>query len=282
LAPPGAEGQEYSVEAVKAGIQYFPEAVGDASVPDGYPYPPPYTRYEAVPFYTKVWPHRTIGKLYFSQGGFDYYCTASSIGGHAVWTAGHCVSDGAGNWSYNLVFVPAEMDWNPAVAWAVWNNYYNLWTFTDWHLYGDLCRDSGGVVFYPNPQGKPVSVVGWLGFAWNWNPDQHWHEIGYPGSDPFDGSRQIVCASSRSRADEICVFGDNPPTMGAGCDQTPGCSGGPWIMHYTPWFKIGGNYINGNFSYHWIGWEEEKFSPYFDDASFGLYDVLINDVPVLR
>jgi V8-like Glu-specific endopeptidase len=282
MAPAGFEGQEYAAEAVKAAIKYFPEAVDYGRVPDDYPYTPPFTRYEAIPHYTKVWPHRTIGKLYFSQGGGDYFCTASSIGGYAVWTAGHCVSDGAGTWSTNYVFVPAEMDGSPAVAWAVWDNYSAAWTFTDWHYDGELCRDSGGVVFHPNPQGKPVSVVGWLGFAWNWDPDQHWHEIGYPGDLPFDGSRQIVCASSRSRADEICVFGDNPPTMGAGCDQTPGCSGGPWIMHYTPWFKIGGNYINGNFSYHWIGWEEEKFSPYFDDASFGLYDVLINDVPVLR
>jgi V8-like Glu-specific endopeptidase len=265
------------VEEVMAGIQHFPRPA-DSRSPLLYDYPPPYTRYEQLPWY-QIFPTRAIGKLYFTQNGSDYYCTASSIGNHAVWTAGHCVSDGAGNFSYNFAYVPAEQDLNPIFPWAVWNNWYNAWVMTDYHLYTEHCRDSAGVVFYPLAGTYPVSIFGWLGFAWNFSPDTHWHEIGYPGDTPFDGSKQIVCASSRSWYDD-CLFAENPQTIGAGCDQTPGCSGGPWIKDYQPLYAGANNYLNGNFSYGYIGFPEEIYSPYFDDLTYTLWEYLINDEPM--
>jgi V8-like Glu-specific endopeptidase len=224
----------------------------------------------------KVYPHRTVGVLFFSQGGYDYRCSASSIGNYAVWTAGHCVSDGGGNWSTNFLFIPAYKDGNPVVWWAQYTGA-NAWVFTDWHYNGEWCRDSGGVVLNVGGNGQPVSIVGWLGFAWNWPRDQHWHEMGYPAAPPFDGNRLQICASSRNCDDE-CIFADNPPTQSAGCDQTPGCSGGPWIKDHS-WNAGATNYLNGNFSYYYIGFEEEIYSPYFDDLSYGLWDALVNDVP---
>jgi hypothetical protein len=256
-------------------IQRFP-APADSPAPLGYSYPPPFTRYEAIPAY-HLYPLRTVGVLFFTQNGIDYRCSASSIGNHAIWTAGHCVSDGAGNWSYNLLYIPGYKDGQPIIPGLQWAPEFNLAAYNGWHLYGDLCYDMGVAGMQPLGGVYPVSVLGWLGFAWNWPRDQHWFEIGYPSQAPFDGNRMMICASSHSSDDDPCVVG-TVPTQGAGCDQTPGCSGGPWIKDFS-WTSGSTNYLNGNFSYHYIGLEDEKFSPYFDDLAKGLWDFAQGMVP---
>jgi hypothetical protein len=44
------------------------------------------------------------------------------------------------------------------------------------------------------------------------------------------------------------VFAGNlegdPDTIATGCDQTGGCSGGPWVLEFSGF----GGYVNGNFS----------------------------------
>ncbi len=274
LIPGGAPGQEYNLQEVLDSIKTFPL---------GYPYPPPYTRYENFngaesPPYEgyKSFPYRTVGVLFFTQNAVDYRASASSIGNYAIWTAGHCVSDGAGNWSTDFLFLPAYKDGAPAHPVAQWTGS-KAWAYNGWHLYGDPCYDMGGIILNPNSIGWKVSQIGWLGFAWNWSRDQHWHGIGYPSASPFDGNKMIICASSHSIDDDPCIF-EGAPTIGTGCDQTPGCSGGPWIMDFSG--EAGPtNYLNGHFVYHYVGYEEEKFGPYFDDRAYDLWDVLVNDTP---
>jgi hypothetical protein len=275
LIPGGPAETEYSLPDVLASIETFPADTSSA-VPLGYPYPPPFTRYENFDKYTK-YPYRTVGVLFFTQNGIDYRCSASSIGNYAIWTAGHCVSDGAGNWSTNFLFIPAYRDGNPPAWWAQWTGA-NAWTTTAWHYNSELCRDIGGVVLNLSANGRKVSYVGWLGFAWNFPRDQHWFEIGYPAGAPFNGNRMIICASSHSSDDNPGCPAGSPNTIGAGCDQTGGCSGGPWIKNFA---GVSGatNFLNGNFSYHYIGFESEKYSPYFDDMAYGLWDILVNEVP---
>ena len=274
LIPGGVPGQEYSLQKVMDGMETFPL---------GYTYPPPYTRYEnfnstKAPYNGyKAYPYRTVGTLFFTQNGIDYRASASSIGNYAVWTAGHCVSDGNGNWSSNFLFIPAYKDGSPPVWWAEWTGTTS-WTTVAWNSYGDLCRDMGGVVMNLNATGKKVSYVGWMGFAWNWSRDHHWHGIGYPAAPPFDGNKQIICASSHSRDDNPCYFSERPYTMGTGCDQTGGCSGGPWIMDFSGQAGAS-NYVNGHFSYYYIGYPDEIFSPYFDDLAYTLWEALVNDRP---
>ena len=269
-------GHDESVEWAPSEPQIFSSADGDQV--DGYAYPPPYTRHEVFPATTaiyKKYPYKTVGVLFFSQNGGDYRCSASSIGNYAIWTAGHCVSDGAGNWSTNFLFIPGYKDGAALAAGWTWTGS-QAWTWGGWHYTGEFCWDMGGVVLNKNNQNPPKKVsqrVGWLGFAWNWSRDMHWFELGYPAAAPFNGNRMFICASSHA-------FDDNPgctsgaATVGTGCDQTPGCSGGPWIMDF-----LNGNYVNGQFSYHYGGFEQAKFSPYFDDSAFTLYDILVNAVP---
>jgi hypothetical protein len=277
LIPGGPPGVEYSLREVMESKEI---------VPLGYPYPPPYTRYEnfnaaEFPPYEgyKSYPYRTVGVLFFTQNGIDYRCSASSIGNYAIWTAGHCVSDGAGNWSTDFLFLPAYKDGAAAHPVAQWTGSI-AWTLNGWHLNSDFCYDMGGVVLNTNSLGWKVSQLGWLGFAWNWPRDQHWHVIGYPAESPFDGNKMIICASSHSRDDHPCDLPETPDTIGTGCDQTGGSSGGPWIKDFSG--NVGAsNYLNGNVSYKYVipSEPEQIFSPYFDDTAYNLWDVLVNDVP---
>lgn len=119
--------------------------------------------------------------------------------------------------------------------------------------------------------------AGWLGFAWNWPRDtQHWHAIGYPAASPFDGRRQQVCAAS----DAIADTNFSPATIGIGCDQTGGTSGGPWIMNFSG-FAGASNYLNGNQSYKYTSPAQPLaiYGPYFDSSSKSLRDTIVGDEP---
>jgi V8-like Glu-specific endopeptidase len=249
--------------------------------PLGYSYPFPFTRYELFPRVKKLYqfyPYKAVGKLFFNQGGGSWVCSASAIGNAGVWTAGHCVSDGAGNWSSNVVFVPAYYDGSGSLG--QWQQY-NLWVFTAWHTSGDWSRDSGGVVVHDISAGGNTyrlgNVTGYLGFAWNWpRNSQHWHVIGYPAASPFNGQRQMVCTAS----DAIADFG-SPATIGIGCDQTGGSSGGPWIRNFS---HVAGaaNYLNGNVSYGYGSQPLAMYGPYFDDLSKSLKDAIVGEDPPLK
>jgi V8-like Glu-specific endopeptidase len=251
-------------ENLYAGIELLTTGTG---------YPPPFTRYENFDAY-KVYPYRTVGKLFFRPFGSTgtASCTASSIGNFAIWTAGHCVSDGAGHFHSNWVFVPAYR--SGTAPYGQWTGSV-AWTFTDWHNSGNLSRDSGGVVLNLLNGVKISQRVGLLGFAWNQNPLLvHWHSIGYPGNIA-SALRQIICASGLAERDTAMPA---PNPVGMGCDMTQGSSGGPWIKNFS---GVAGasNYLNGNVSYGYGNKPLEFFSPYFDNSSKALKDALVADTP---
>lgn len=59
------------------------------------------------PGYVSQFPYTAIGKVYFTMAGVDYTCSGAAIGEHAVWTAGHCLSNGNATFHSNWIFVPA-------------------------------------------------------------------------------------------------------------------------------------------------------------------------------
>jgi len=239
--------------------------------PLGYPYPAPFTRYENFDQYKK-YPYVTVGKLFFTQYGVDYVCSAASIGNYALWTAAHCVHAGDGSsygWSYNVVFAPAYMNGKaPKGQWK----YYKLWTRSEWYYNRDHRYDIGGVVLYRKGRSTIGQKVGALGFAYNLGLNQHWHNIGYPAAAPFNGHTQQICTASYAYSDT--AFGSPYPSA-MGCDLTGGASGGPWIVSFG---GAGyGNYLNGNNSYRYTGNIYELYTPYFGDAAYSLYSTLVND-----
>lgn len=239
--------------------------------PMGYTYPPPFTRFRVIrKMYNKV-PYRQIGKVYFTSGGLNYVCSGSAGVGndHMVLTAGHCVSDGAGNWHYNWIFRPAWKD--PVMPYGQFA-FYNLVTFTAWHSNGDLCRDVAyALVGTSSTTGLSLQAsVGTLGFAYNWDAEKiHWNMFGYPAAAPFNGKKMQESQASFAMWDPYQTC--SPLPHAAGSDQTGGCSGGPWIRTFWPGQKGGvyyGNYANGVNSYKYTSpsWPDQMFSPYFDTA----------------
>lgn len=234
----------------------------------GYGYPPPFTRWENFDDYRK-YPYRSVGKLFFKQDGTSFVCSASSIGGCAIITAGHCVHAGnnsSDGWASDVVFVPAYKD--GAAPFGVWPARY-LTTRSQWYKNGiskGLSEDIGGAVLHKQG-GRTISQrVGWLGFAWNWSREQHWLSTGYPAASPFNGQRQWINAGSYAYNGSV---GASPNPVGMGNDLTGGCSGGPWIWRFQS-----GNYVNGVNSYRRSTKPKELFSPYFGNAAKSLYDSL--------
>lgn len=234
----------------------------------GYNYPPPNTRYEVFDSY-KAYPYRCVGKLFFKRNGKSYVCSASSIGGDAIWTAGHCLHAGnnkGSGWSTNVIFVPAYKDGSaPYGQWHVKRS----WVRTSWYKNGipkGLAQDMGGAIVYKKNGKRLSQVVGWLGFSWNFSKYQHWNQFGYPAASPFNGKRLITCGSSYAYNGNV---GASPSPIGVGSDLTGGSSGGPWVMKFGT-----GNYVNGLNSYRRSNKKDEMYSPYFNNNAKSLFNLL--------
>jgi len=210
-----------------------------------------------------TYPYSAVGKLFFSQNGGSYVCSAALIKGHAIWTAGHCAHAGnnsAGGWSTNAVFVPQYY-----YGAAPLGNCYvqNWWVASDWYANGNpngLDHDyAGGNVSCDRT--NITSYTGYLGLAWNQGYGKTWTALGYPQAAPYDGGRQIGCTGS------LAAYGfGSPTTFGIWCNMTGGSSGGPWI--------ITGNYVNGNVSYGDSTQPGKLFSPYYDSNVSTLWNNL--------
>jgi len=219
----------------------------------GHPYPPPFNQHEVLVPYT-TYPYRTIGKLFFMQGGNRYVASAAAIGKNGLWTAGHCVHSGNGQpsgWSTNFSFVPAYKDHTAPFGQFTARQ---LWCRTNWYQHGNpggLFEDMGAAIMNPLNGRMLSQVVGWLGFAWNFPRNQVWTSLGYHGGRMWQDTAPY--------ANDGSVPG-SPPTIGIGGSMTD--SGGPWVL------GLGStNYVNGNNSYKQ---PLEIYSPYFGDNAHSL------------
>jgi len=235
----------------------------------GYNYPAPHTTFPVLDslygISTTPYPYRTIGKIFFTEEGEEYVCSGASIGGRAVLTAGHCVSDGAGTYHSNWIFVPSYQDGEE--PYGEWTAFW-LGTFREYHQEGDCGRDVGFAAV-SDKNGKKLSQrVGFLGFYYNAGRIRHWNMFGYPADDPWDGEFMVETQASYAYVDDSVA----PDATGIGTTQTEGCSGGPWIMKFKPGPKVAGtNFANGVNSYSNED-TGEIFSPYFDTRVKDLKD----------
>jgi V8-like Glu-specific endopeptidase len=228
-----------------------------------YSYPFPFTRYYTdVQLYPGVYPYISVGKIFFTQNGSNFVCSGASVASpaatQAVWTAGHCLSDGTSTFSTNVAFVPSYR--NGFRPYGTFPAAF-LVTTTQWHNNGDFTRDLGAFRVGRNAAGQTLqSRVGSLGFAWNQPRVQHYNDFGYPAAAPFNGQWMTVCQASHAY-DDITIAGAGPDPFAIGCDMTGGSSGGPYIMRFKA-----GNYINGHNDYKYINpaLPLAMFSPYFD------------------
>lgn len=210
--------------------------------------PPPYTSQ----------PTSTNGKVFFTDGGSNYVCSGTAVlsgNSSVVWTAGHCVHDGASGFHTNWTFVPAYADGSrPYGTWTA----RNLLTTSGWANGGDFSFDNGAAVVNANGGQTLTSVVGGRNIAFNTARQQDYAAHGYPAAPPFNGQRLWVCNSPLVYDDTSA----NPPTMGIDCDMTGGSSGGGWIA--------GGSVVSVN-SYGYRTLRNVMFGPYQGSVAQSLY-----------
>ncbi len=237
-----------------------------------YAYPAPFTRHETFPASSyKVFPNRTVGKLFFSDGvGNNFVCSASVVNSEnkdIVWTAGHCLSNGAGTFYRNWAFVPARrLGANPLGVWTP----REFWTLSEWHSFGNLRQDVGALVMNDNANGTSIAnSIGALGIQFNAPRLRHWTAMGYPAASPFSGERQYQNHASYAASDTPSSR-PGPDTLAMGNDLTGGSSGGPWIVGHGP----GGGWVNGVNSYKYISpsMPLEMYSPYFGNEALSLFN----------
>jgi Trypsin len=227
-------------------------------------YPFPFTRTELYPttLYA-IYPWSTNGKLYFTQPGGDFVCSATSVASGSaprraiVLTAGHCVSDGNGSFYTNFLFVPSLHD--AVRPFGTWDWDW-VTTTSEWHNNGNNRRDVAFLVTRKRSDGQSLgNLVGSAGLSWNAPDKQDVWAQGYPQQAPFTGRRMILCTAAIAARDSPA--GAGPATIGIGCDQTPGCSGGSWKR---AWNMNAAGYAIGVFSYHYSTQPQARYSPYFD------------------
>ena len=217
-----------------------------------------------------TFPYRAAGKVYFTMLGRNYTCSGSVIGENTIWTAGHCVSNGRGQFHSNWVFVPDFDNYTTIIPgpWLV--SYYVA--PVEFTRSMDLSYDYAIVSVRPpagpyGANGKSIrSFVGALGFAWNMPRPQNWLLLGYP-MITFNGAN-LVYSDSTYWSDNPLF---NPASVGVGSVIKSGGSGGPWILNAAIGKAGQVNYLNGTNSYI-SPLVDEVFSPYLDDRAKELWD----------
>jgi hypothetical protein len=225
--------------------------------------PLPWTSQEVTTPYTQA-PTSTHGKVFFTLGGVDYVCSGTALlsgNKSVVWTAGHCVNEGPGDFATNWEFVPAYKDGTAPLGVYVADN---LFTSAAWGNDGDFSYDFGAAVVSPSGGTALTDRVGGRGITFNSNRSQNYVSYGYPAAPPFDGERLWTCNSPLQTSDSSA----NPPTLGIGCDMTGGSSGGGWIV---------GNNLYSENSYGYDNQPNVMFGPYLTSVAQGVYNAAAAD-----
>ncbi|MDZ5620419.1 hypothetical protein SFC88_06275 [Nocardioides sp. HM23] len=176
---------------------------------------------------------RTVGKLFFSDGGGDYVCSAAAIRTRKldqVITAGHCVHTGPNppglleqpHFFRNWVFVPRyHRGRAPEGRWVA----RNAWAFNGWVENESFRHDQAIIAFKKRNGRKLVRAVGgnevvccksqrrWGVRIWGW-----------PAQPPFDGRTARRCDGRTVR------FQDTSDAAMHNCRLNGGASGGPWFL----------------------------------------------------
>lgn len=207
---------------------------------------------------------RTTGRVFFTLGGVDYTCSASTVGGASpsvVVTAAHCVSDGAGAWATDWRFIPGYVDGQAPYGVYRAAAYY---VARGWASGANRDDDVAFVVTRPaDSGGGPVgTVVGEQPISFG--PRGGTASVfGYPAVRPYDGSRLDYCAGPVS-ADPY-----GGADAGLGCAMTEGDSGGPWLSSFDP--STGSGTITAVTSFKYSGESLELYSANLGPVAQALY-----------
>ena len=202
-----------------------------------------------------------LGKVFFSDGTYNYVCSGTALVGNIVWTAGHCVNEGPGAYYRSFVFVPAYRDnVRPYGTFAA----PDLVTTERWRTSGDFAVDVGAAIPSTNEFGQELDVaVNERPILFNTLRKQTYKAYGYPAEGKFNGQRLRVCNTAWSRDDTWF----DPATMGVPCDMNGGSSGGGW-------FDATDAVVSVN-SYGYGSLKNVMFGPHLESEARALYDTAV-------
>ena len=165
----------------------------------------------------------TAGKLFFTDNGLNYVCSASTINNNyknLIITAGHCVHSGAGgNWHSNIVFAPAY--YNGQSGYGLWN-WSQARTLNSWINSSDFTHDQAFVTLQPRNGAALIDTVGGNGLVWGNGQNQTGTRIwGWPAEPPYNGEVPYYCDGT------TYAWGGSDAALT--CSMNGGASGGPWL-----------------------------------------------------
>jgi len=227
--------------------------------------------------YTNL-PDRLNGKVFFTSGGALFVCSGTVVNSRnksMVDTAGHCVSDGAGNFHENWIFIPGYSSDDTGCKsdgcypYGIWSAR-RLTVRTQWHKFANFKQDLGYAILDKLDGKRIVDLIGGQGTAFNRPTSLRWTVFGYPQEPPYDGFDQEKCLSRRFAGDNPSD-GPGPLTIGITCDLTGGASGGGWLAYICR--RTGLGFVNGHISYRYFGVEESEqlYGPYYGTEALSLF-----------
>jgi V8-like Glu-specific endopeptidase len=201
------------------------------------------------------------GKVFFtSNSGVNYVCSGTALlstNESVVWTAGHCVNEGPGDFYKNFLFVPAYRD-----GAAPYGKFAGstLLTSSGWQASGEWGVDVGAAVVGANASGQTLTdAVAEAPIVFNSPRAQSYRLYGYPAAKKFSGQRLRVC-DTKWLMDDFAF----PNTMGAPCDMTGGSSGGAWITSTGAVASV--------VSYGYSSLRNVLFGPHLETEAQSLYE----------
>jgi V8-like Glu-specific endopeptidase len=167
------------------------------------------------------------GKVFFTDNsGVNYVCSGTALvstNQSVVWTAGHCVNEGPGNFYKNFLFVPAYRNGD-----APYGKFAGptLLTTSGWQANGQYGVDEGAAVVGKNAAGQTLDqAVAERPIVFNAVRNESYKLYGYPAARRFSGQLMEECDTAWSLDDASAT----PADMGVPCDMTGGSSGGGWV-----------------------------------------------------
>jgi len=159
---------------------------------------------------SRSYPFSACGKVFMGQG----WCSGSHVGEGIIMLAGHCVSDGRGNFGRQFTFCPGYNSGCPAQFHAV-----RVITFREYHNGGDFAKDIAFLRVQGNP-GQGLNIIA------NHNRAMMVDAVGYPNN--IGGGQRMICTSNPMAEGNRQ---HKPVSVQLRSAMTQGSSGGPWIAN---------------------------------------------------
>lgn len=222
-------------------------------------YPYAFSRYNVVTnLYSSAnrkFPYTAIGKLFFTMFGVNYVCSASVIRPHVLLTARHCIYDYTSKkWATNVVFYPGYYQGSNSALGGAWYARALIthtsgaagWDYDIGFIQTYNKKKTGCKATSANKQIE--SYTGYLGYKYGGSySNRHFDDLGYPQAWPFTGKVMVQCSASTGA---LSARGATN-TLEIGCDQSGGCSGGPWLNAFAPGTAANKNQATSVNSFRW-------------------------------